>query len=183
MIAQALRTFPTTEHPMSHSTDLRSMGLKATTPRLKILELFSHSAVRHMTAETVQRQLQAEGIEIALATVYRVLTQFEQAGILKRHHFEADRAVYEYNEGEHHDHIVCIHCGKVEEFYDPEIERRQNEIAAERGFSIHDHALYIYATCLRGECAERRAATGDPAPMHGRDLQHHPHGLPPKKIG
>ena len=143
---------------MTHSTDLRSMGLKVTTPRLKILELFSHSQVRHMTAENVQRQLQSEGIEIALATVYRVLTQFEQAGILKRHHFEADRATYEYNEGEHHDHIVCIHCGRVEEFYDPEIERRQSEIARERGFVIHDHALYIYASCQSGDCAKKQAA-------------------------
>jgi Fur family ferric uptake transcriptional regulator len=142
---------------MSHSTDLRSMGLKATTPRLKILELFAHGSMRHMTAENVQRQLIAEGIEIALATVYRVLTQFEQAGILKRHHFESDRAVYEYNEGEHHDHIVCIHCGRVEEFFDPEIERRQDEIARQRGFAIHDHALYIYGTCLDGECAEKQA--------------------------
>ena len=148
---------------MSHSTDLRSMGLKATTPRLKILELFAHGTMRHMTAENIQRQLIADGIEIALATVYRVLTQFEQAGILKRHHFEADRAVYEYNEGEHHDHIVCIHCGKVEEFCDPEIERRQNEIARQRGFAINDHALYIYGSCLGGECAEKRAAATPPA--------------------
>ena len=143
---------------MSHTTDLHDMGLKATTPRLKILELFAHGAVRHLTAEAVQKQLAVEGMEIGLATVYRVLTQFEQAGILKRHHFEADRAVYEYNEGEHHDHIVCIHCGKVEEFYDPEIERRQSEIARQRGFSIHDHALYLYATCLRGDCAEKNSA-------------------------
>lgn len=154
---------------MSHSTDLRSMGLKATTPRLKILELFAHGSMRHMTAENVQRLLIAEGIEIALATVYRVLTQFEHAGILKRHHFEADRAVYEYNEGEHHDHIVCIHCGRVEEFFDPEIERRQDEIARQRGFAIQNHALYIYGACLKGECAEKQARAPSPAPSKKRD--------------
>jgi Fur family ferric uptake transcriptional regulator len=105
------------------------------------------------------KELDADGIEIALATVYRVLTQFEQAGILKRHHFEADRAVYEYNEGEHHDHIVCVHCGKVEEFYDAEIEKRQQVVAKTKGFTITDHALSLYATCNKADCPHR-ASTG-----------------------
>ena len=141
---------------MSHAQDLKNIGLKATGPRLKVLELFERSDVRHMTAEDVYRALTQEGIDIGLATVYRVLTQFEQAGLLKRHHFESDKSVFEINEGHHHDHLVCLHCGKVEEFYDAEIERRQNEIAAQRGFAIREHALYIYAECIRENCPNRK---------------------------
>lgn len=141
---------------MTHQhTDLKSIGLKTTTPRLKILDLFERSPVRHLTADAIYKQLSQEGMDIGLATVYRVLTQFEQAGILKRHHFEADRAVYEYNEGEHHDHLVCLTCGRVEEFHDPEIERRQAVIAAERGFEIREHTLCIYAECTRPGCEHR----------------------------
>jgi Fur family ferric uptake transcriptional regulator len=142
---------------MSHSSDLRNAGLKATTPRLKVLELFERTPVRHLTAEDVYRALMQEGIDIGLATVYRVLTQFEQAGLLKRHHFEQDRAVFEINEGRHHDHIVCLQCGRVEEFYDAEIERRQAEIARERGFTIRDHSLHLYADCQQQDCPHRRA--------------------------
>lgn len=134
---------------------LKAMGLKATMPRIKILNLFETSKVRHLSAEDVYKMLIAEGIDVGLATVYRVLTQFEQAGILMRHHFEGGKAVYELNQGGHHDHLVCLQCGRVEEFYDPEIERRQVRIAKERGFTIHDHSLHIYADCTKQNCPYR----------------------------
>ena len=130
---------------MATLSDLKTSGLKATAPRLRILDLFEHSQVRHLTAEDVYRQLVNDGIDIGLATVYRVLTQFEQAGLLTRHHFESGKAVFELNQGHHHDHLVCMQCGRVEEFFDGEIERRQTEIATERGFAIREHALYLYA--------------------------------------
>lgn len=142
---------------MSNPQDLRSLGLKATIPRLKILELFERSDVRHLAAEDVHRLLIAEQLDIGLATVYRVLTQFEQAGLLERHHFESGKAVFEKNAGRHHDHLVCVDCGRVEEFYDPEIERRQAKIAKERGFAIQEHALYLYAECLKPDCPNRAA--------------------------
>ena len=135
-----------------NSRNLKSIGLKATYPRLKILDLFQSSEQRHLTAEDVYRTLMNEGMDIGLATVYRVLTQFEQAGLLERHYFESGKAVFELNEGGHHDHLVCMQCGKVEEFFDAEIERRQNQIATERGFAIREHALYIYADCQRENC-------------------------------
>ncbi|MFZ5509096.1 MAG: ferric iron uptake transcriptional regulator [Pseudomonadota bacterium] len=141
---------------MSNSQDLKSIGLKATFPRLKILDLFQKSEQRHMTAEDVYRHLLAEGMDIGLATVYRVLTQFEQAGLLERHYFESGKAIFELNEGHHHDHLVCLQCGKVEEFYDPEIERRQAKVAKDRGFSVHEHSLYIYADCLRPNCPNKK---------------------------
>lgn len=137
---------------MSNPTDLKNIGLKATLPRLKILNLFEQSTVRHMTAEDVYKQLIVDGEDVGLATVYRVLTQFEQAGLLVRHHFESDKAVYELNQGGHHDHLVCLQCGRVEEFFDEEIERRQKQIAKERGFVIHDHSLYLYADCTKKAC-------------------------------
>lgn len=140
---------------MSNSSDLKNMGLKATLPRMKILELFEKSTVRHLTAEDVYRLLLADETDIGLATVYRVLTQFEQAGLLERHHFESGKAVYEINAGKHHDHLVCLNCGRVEEFFDPEIERRQNAIAQERGFAIQEHALYLYAECTKPACPHR----------------------------
>ena len=143
---------------MSDPQSLKNMGLKATFPRLKILELFEKGTMRHMTAEDVYRMLIAENMDIGLATVYRVLTQFEQAGLLERHFFESGKAVFEINRGKHHDHLVCIDCGRVEEFYDPEIEKRQNAIAQERGFTIQDHALYLYAQCTKVECPHRDAA-------------------------
>jgi Fur family ferric uptake transcriptional regulator len=141
---------------LSNPSDLKSIGLKATLPRLKILDLFEQSDKRHMTAEEVYRLLSDEGQDIGLATVYRVLTQFEQAGLLIRHHFDSDKAVFELNQGEHHDHLVCLQCGKVEEFYDSEIEKRQNRIAKERGFAIHDHSLQIYADCIKPNCPNRK---------------------------
>lgn len=137
---------------MSDPQSLKNMGLKATFPRLKILELFEKSSLRHMTAEDVYRMLIADNMDIGLATVYRVLTQFEQAGLLERHFFESGKAVFEINRGSHHDHLVCIDCGRVEEFYDGEIERRQNSVAEERGFSIQEHALYLYAQCTKSGC-------------------------------
>ncbi len=140
---------------MNPAYNLKSTGLKATLPRLKVLELFEHSERQHLTAEDVYRMLMAEQIDIGLATVYRVLTQFEQAGLLIRHHFDSDKAVYELNAGQHHDHLVCIQCGHVEEFFDEEIERRQKNIAVERGFTIHDHSLHLYVDCNRAECPNR----------------------------
>ncbi len=133
---------------MSNSpVELKATGLKATLPRLKILEIFQKNPVRHLSAEDIYRLLLSENLEIGLATVYRVLTQFEQAGILSRNYFETGKAVFELNEGSHHDHIVCIDCGKVEEFQDDEIEKRQYEIADRCGFEIVDHTLAIYGRC------------------------------------
>jgi Fur family transcriptional regulator, ferric uptake regulator len=141
---------------MTKSQDLKNAGLKATLPRLKIINLFETSKLRHMTAEDVYRQLLVEGLDIGLATVYRVLTQFEQAGLLVRHHFESGKAVFELNEGRHHDHLVCMQCGRVEEFYDAEIEKRQAKIASQRGFEIAEHALYLYADCVKANCPHRK---------------------------
>ena len=140
---------------MSNINDLKNTGLKATLPRLKILEVFQSSAQRHLTAEDVYRILLQERSDVGLATVYRVLTQFEQASILIRSHFESGKAVYELNEGQHHDHLVCLDCGRVEEFYDPEIEQRQHAVASAKGFSISDHALSLYATCTKNPCPHR----------------------------
>ncbi|HEX3631463.1 MAG TPA: ferric iron uptake transcriptional regulator [Casimicrobiaceae bacterium] len=141
---------------MSTPHDLKNAGLKATLPRLKIINLFEQSQVRHLTAEDVYRKLLAEGLDVGLATVYRVLTQFEQAGLLVRHHFESGKAVFELNQGGHHDHLVCLQCGRVEEFFDAEIEKRQTKIARERGFEISEHALYLYAECTRPKCPYRK---------------------------
>jgi Fur family ferric uptake transcriptional regulator len=141
---------------MTTSHDLKSAGLKATVPRLRIINLFETSKVRHLTAEDVYKLLLAEGLDIGLATVYRVLTQFEQAGLLVRHHFESGKAVFELNEGKHHDHLVCMQCGRVEEFYDAEIEKRQQRIAKDRGFAISEHALYLYADCTKPRCPHRK---------------------------
>jgi Fur family ferric uptake transcriptional regulator len=127
-------------------------------PRLKIISIFESSKVRHLTAEDVYRKLLAEGPDIGLATVYRVLTQFEQAGLLVRHHFDSGKAVFELNEGHHHDHLVCLRCGRVEEFYDAAIEKRQNAVAKERGFEISGHALYLYADCVKLRCPYRKTS-------------------------
>ena len=140
---------------MATTDELKSTGLKATVPRLKILEIFQKGTQRHMTAEDVFRVLLDDRSDVGLATVYRVLTQFEQAGILSRSHFESGKAVYELNEGQHHDHLVCLDCGKVEEFYDAEIEKRQQVVAKTKGFTITDHALSLYATCNKADCPHR----------------------------
>ncbi|PCI61802.1 MAG: ferric iron uptake transcriptional regulator [Methylophilaceae bacterium] len=132
---------------MHDQKDLKNAGLKATLPRLKILELFAKSEERHLSAEDVYKILLNAGDDVGLATVYRVLTQFEDAGLLVRHHFESGKSVFELNEGGHHDHIVCVKCGRVEEFFDEEIERRQQEAAESRGFTMQDHSLMIYGVC------------------------------------
>jgi Fur family ferric uptake transcriptional regulator len=141
---------------MNHADELKSSvkgsGLKATGPRLKILEVFQRSTQRHMTAEDVYKLLLAEDADIGLATVYRVLLQFEQAGLLTRSHFEGGKSVFELNEGHHHDHLLCLTCGRVEEFYDAEIESRQHAVAEQRGFALQDHALALYAVCTKADC-------------------------------
>ncbi|VCU69889.1 Ferric uptake regulation protein [Pigmentiphaga humi] len=139
---------------MTDQSELKSIGLKATFPRLKILDVFRKAEVRHMSAEDVYRALIGEGVEIGLATVYRVLTQFEQAGLLVRSQFDSGKAVFELNEGDHHDHLVCTNCGKVEEFFDPEIEKRQQNIAKEHNFVLTGHALSLYGICQN--CAKTR---------------------------
>jgi Fur family transcriptional regulator, ferric uptake regulator len=148
---------------MSNITELKNTGLKATLPRLKILEIFQAGKQRHMTAEDVFRVLLEERSDVGLATVYRVLTQFEQAGLLNRSNFESGKAVYELNEGQHHDHLVCLDCGKVEEFYDAEIEKRQHAVAKSSGFQIADHSLSIYANCIKPACPNRPASFTRPS--------------------
>jgi Fur family ferric uptake transcriptional regulator len=140
---------------MTHVDELKSSGLKATLPRIKILEVFQKTTVRHMTAEDVYKALLNEDADIGLATVYRVLMQFEQAGLLKRSHFESGKSMFELNEGQHHDHLVCLTCGRVEEFYDAQIEQRQRAVAQTRGFEINDHALSLYAVCTKKNCPHR----------------------------
>ena len=129
------------------SNDLKKAGLKVTLPRVKILELMEKAKVRHQSAEDIYRALLDEGEEIGLATVYRVLTQFEAAGLVSRHHFEGGQAVFELNQEGHHDHLVCIVCGKVEEFVDELIEEQQLKIAREKGYTVTDHSLTLYGKC------------------------------------
>ena len=136
------------------SSDLRKAGLKVTLPRMKILEILETSDTRHMSAEDVYRVLLDGNEEIGLATVYRVLTQFEAAGLVTRHHFEGGHSVFEMNEGHHHDHIVCNQCGRVVEFFDETIERCQEKVAGKSGFAIRDHSLIIYGDCTRARCPE-----------------------------
>lgn len=140
---------------MTNIDELKSTGLKATLPRLKILEIFQKGTQRHMTAEDVFRVLLEERSDVGLATVYRVLTQFEQAGLLMRSNFESGKAVYELDQGQHHDHFVCTQCGKVEEFYDAEIEKRQHAVAKSKGWVVHDHSMALYGECA--QCGAQRA--------------------------
>ena len=147
---------------MTRMDDLKSSGLKATLPRIKILEVFQNTERRHMTAEDVFKALLAEGADIGLATVYRVLMQFEQAGLLSRSNFESGKAVFELNEGAHHDHLVCLDCVHVEEFYDAEIEQRQREVTVARGFELQEHSLSLYARCTKTDCERRRAHNAHP---------------------
>ncbi len=135
--------------------EIRKAGLKVTLPRVKILELLEDSDQRHVSAEDVYKMLLEKGEEIGLATVYRVLTQFEAAGLVTRHNFEGGHAVFELDRGDHHDHIVCIVCGKVEEFMDRTIEERQRQIARDHGFEMADHSLIIY-----GRCSEHSGGSG-----------------------
>ena len=149
------------EHEMLEpEQELKNVGLKATAPRMRILELFQKAqesgAVRHLTAEDIYKQLVAENIEVGLATVYRVLTQFEAAGLIVRHYFGNDRATYEMYDGAHHDHIVCTRCGRVEEFVDKEIEKRQKQIAVRLGFELEGHSLALYGVCE--DCRKKEKA-------------------------
>jgi Fur family transcriptional regulator, ferric uptake regulator len=140
---------------VKNADELKSSGLKATLPRIKILEVFQHGTRRHMTAEDVYKALLADGSDVGLATVYRVLMQFEQAGLLTRSNFESGKAVFELNEGQHHDHLVCLDCGRVEEFFDAEIEQRQRAVAVARGFDLQEHTLALYARCTKTACEYR----------------------------
>ncbi|MBS1186827.1 MAG: ferric uptake regulator family protein [Burkholderiaceae bacterium] len=150
--------YPSAQKDMSDKpANLKASGLKATVPRLKILDIFKSSPTRHLAAEDVYKILLADNMEVGLATVYRVLTQFEQAGLLKRNNFETGKAIFELNEGEHHDHLVCLDCGWVEEFHDKEIEKRQKKIAQERGFEIVNHSLALYCRCNKQDCNHREA--------------------------
>ena len=143
---------------MSEDEDLREAGLKVTAPRLKILRMLESSPQRHLSAEDVYRALLESGEELNLATVYRVLTQFETAGLVSRQHFEGGHSTFELDSGEHHDHIFCVACGRVDEFVDDTIERRQAEIAKQAGYEMTDHSLYIYGLCA--ECRSKKGPTG-----------------------
>src|SRR5450631_4570458 len=140
----------------SESNDLRNAGLKVTLPRLKILDILADGSARHMSAEDIYKKLLVSNEDIGLATVYRVLTQFEAAGLVTRHHFEGGMAVFEMNRGDHHDHVVCVDCGKVEEFTDDGIEELQSAAAARLGFALADHALILYGHCRRENCPSRK---------------------------
>ena len=132
---------------MANTTNLEQAGLKTTQPRLKVLNVLETSEIRHMTAEDVYKQLLQSKQEVGLATVYRILTQFETAGLVIRHNFEGGRALYELHDGAHHDHMVCVQCGKVFEFVDRTIEQRQRNVAAKAGFVMEDHSLSLYGVC------------------------------------
>lgn len=129
---------------MSENVELRKAGLKVTLPRVKIMQILDASEQRHMSAEDVYKALMEAGDDVGLATVYRVLTQFENAGLVIRHNFDGGHAVFELDDGEHHDHIVCVDSGEVFEFYDEKIEQRQREIVEEMGYELVDHSLVLY---------------------------------------
>ena len=137
---------------MDEHDGLKKTGLKATLPRLKIMDIFEHSKQKHLSAEDIYKLMIGSNEEIGLATIYRVLTQFEQVGLLIRHHFEGGKAVYELNEKSHHDHIVCLQCGHVTEFVNDEIEKLQTKVAEEHGFKIIEHSLMIYADSIKKPC-------------------------------
>ena len=132
--------------------NLRKAGLKVTLPRMKILEILEQSSKQHLSAEDIYRVLLESEEEIGLATIYRVLTQFEGAGLVIRHHFEGGQAVFELDRGKHHDHLICIKCGKIVEFVNAEIEQQQKLIADKEGFKITDHSLTIYGECTDASC-------------------------------
>lgn len=139
------------------SQDIKKAGLKVTLPRMKILEILENSGQRHMSAEDIYKVMLESSEEIGLATIYRVLTQFEAAGLVVRHHFESGQAVFEINEGQHHDHLVCVKCGKVVEFMDETIERRQKEIARQNGFTLTEHSMILYGECSDKKCQSNRS--------------------------
>ena len=151
---------------MKEHGDLKKTGLKTTLPRLKVLGIFEDNRDKHLSAEDIFKIKMQKDDEVGLATIYRVLTQFEQSGILIRHHFESDKAVFELNEKAHHDHIVCLQCGFIKEFVDEEIEKRQNMIAEKNGFKIIEHALYIYADCTNKSCSCRLGGMENIAKCH-----------------
>ena len=136
--------------------DLKNAGLKVTQPRMKILQVLEESDQHHLSAEDIYKILLDAGEEIGLATIYRVLTQFETASLVNRHHFETGQAVFELNRGHHHDHLICVKCGKIVEFVDDEIEEKQKQIAKKSGFSITDHALIIYGICNNEICSQTK---------------------------
>jgi Fur family transcriptional regulator, ferric uptake regulator len=138
------------------SQDIKKAGLKITLPRVKVLEILEECSDRHLSAEDVYKALLKKGEDIGLATVYRVLTQFEAAHLVDRHHFEEGHSVFELSQAGHHDHIVCIDCGRVEEFFDTVIEQRQKEISAAMGFEIADHSLYLYGNCRKENCQHKK---------------------------
>jgi len=139
---------------MADSNDLKQAGLKTTLPRLKVLSILENSAIRHMSAEDVYKHLLEEQESIGLATVYRVLTQFEEAGLVIRHHFEGEKSVFELNDEDHHDHMVCVECGSVTEFLDNGIESLQEKVAQENDFVIQDHSLTLYGICKN--CSQKQ---------------------------
>jgi len=139
------------------SKELKQAGLKVTLPRMKILDMLQHQDGLHLTAEEIFRALEESGEEVGLATVYRVLTQFEAAGLVRRHHFEGGHSVFELDQGEHHDHILCLECGRIEEFCDQDIEQRQRAIAQRLGFELTEHCLILYGHCARADCPHRPA--------------------------
>jgi Fur family ferric uptake transcriptional regulator len=141
-----LKSFFTKDMTMNNA-DLKKVGLKITLPRIKILEILENTSDRHLSAEDIYKILIESGEDIGLATVYRVLTQFVEAKLVVRHHFAEGYSVFELDSGIHHDHLVCVECGHVEEFFDPVIEKRQKEVAGRAGFSITDHSLTIYGIC------------------------------------
>ncbi len=155
----------------TESNDLRNAGLKVTLPRLKILDILADGSARHMSAEDIYKKLLVSNEDIGLATVYRVLTQFEAAGLVTRHHFEGGMAVFELNQGAHHDHIVCVDCGRVEEFMDGGIEERQQAVAKRLGFEISDHALILYGHCRKAELPESKAARSRARTQRARPKQ------------
>ncbi|MGF1526480.1 MAG: ferric iron uptake transcriptional regulator [Candidatus Competibacterales bacterium] len=147
------------------SKELKQAGLKVTLPRVKILEiLHNKEADHHLTAEAIYRALLQAGDDVGLATVYRVLTQFESAGLVKRHHFEGNQSVFELNRTGHHDHIICVECGRIFEFRDEFVDRRQREIARQQGFELADTSLVLYGNCTRQDCPHRLEATADQDP-------------------
>ena len=152
---------------MKEHINLKKTGLKATLPRLKVLGIFENNKDQHLSAEDIFKIMLKTDEDVGLATIYRVLTQFEQSGILIRHHFESDKAVFELNEKDHHDHIVCLQCGFIKEFCDDEIEKRQNMIAEKNGFTIIEHALYIYADCTKKPCTCRLGGVENTEKCHG----------------
>lgn len=137
------------------SQDLKQAGLKVTLPRMKILDILQHNQDLHLSAEDIYKTLLNAGEEVGLATVYRVLTQFESAGLVMRHHFESGQSVFELDQGDHHDHILCLQCNRIEEFVDTEIEKRQQKIATKLGFELADHSLILYGNCTKQNCPHR----------------------------